>query len=178
MKTLFIHVTWNDSSIYHLMAFWLFSFLLFNLLFPYQPSTAELITALPGQPANVGFKQHSGYIVTDALNGRALFYYFVEAEAADPLSLPLTLWLNGGYFHHLWAYTSCFLFQLFMCLLIFVGPGCSSVGFGAFMEHGPFQPGPTGQLFKNKHSWNLGSFSCIPVHVCFLLVHDCFWWYM
>ncbi|KAI9153744.1 hypothetical protein LWI28_015875 [Acer negundo] len=94
---------------------------------------AELITALPGQPANVSFKQHSGYInVTDAHNGstRALFYYFVQAQSPDPVSLPLTLWLNGG-------------------------PGCSSLGFGAFMEHGPFQPGKNGILLRNKYSWNL-----------------------
>ncbi|TXG59153.1 hypothetical protein EZV62_016982 [Acer yangbiense] len=94
---------------------------------------AELITALPGQPTNVSFKQHSGYInVTDAHHGstRALFYYFVEAQSPDPVSLPLTLWLNGG-------------------------PGCSSLGFGAFMEHGPFQPGKNGILLRNKYSWNL-----------------------
>ena len=59
-------------------------------------SFSELITALPGQPANVSFKQYSGFIVTDDQYGRALFYYFVEAETAHPLSRPLTLWLNGG----------------------------------------------------------------------------------
>lgn len=76
-----------------LMAFWFFSLLFFLI---YSKSSAELITALPGQPANVAFKQYSGYIATDSQHGRALFYYFVEAESADPLSLPLTLWLNGG----------------------------------------------------------------------------------
>ncbi|KAA8548004.1 hypothetical protein F0562_004433 [Nyssa sinensis] len=91
---------------------------------------AELITALPGQPTNISFKQYSGYIVTDARHGRALFYYFVEAESADPLSRPLTLWLNGG-------------------------PGCSSLGFGAFMEHGPFQVGVNELLVKNEYAWNL-----------------------
>lgn len=95
-------------------------------------SSAELITALPGQPTNVSFKQHSGYIITDAQHGRALFYYFVEADASNPLSHPLTLWLNGG-------------------------PGCSSLGFGAFMEHGPFRPGDDGNLIKNNYSWNLES---------------------
>ncbi|XP_021299771.1 serine carboxypeptidase-like 46 isoform X2 [Herrania umbratica] len=98
---------------------------------PYKAS-AELITRLPNQPANVGFKQYSGYIVTDAKHGRALFYYFVEVDAADPLLHPLTLWLNGG-------------------------PGCSSLGYGAFMEHGPFQPGEDGYLVKNQYSWNLES---------------------
>lgn len=63
---------------------------------------AEL-TVLPGQPINVSFMQESGYIVTDATQGRALFYYFVGADSANPLSLPLTLWLNGGLrlFQHL-----------------------------------------------------------------------------
>ncbi|KAJ4707492.1 Carboxypeptidase [Melia azedarach] len=111
------------------MAFWFFSLLFFLI---YSKSSAELIAALPGQPANVAFKQYSGYIATDSQHGRALFYYFVEAESADPLSLPLTLWLNGG-------------------------PGCSSLGFGAFMEHGPFQPAENGLLLKNEYSWNLAS---------------------
>ncbi|KAL7181656.1 hypothetical protein ACSBR1_040532 [Camellia fascicularis] len=91
-----------------------------------------LISSLPGQPDNISFKQFSGYIVTDAEHGRTLFYYFVEADSPHPLLLPLTLWLNGG-------------------------PGCSSLGFGAFMEHGPFQPRSDGVLLKNKYSWNLES---------------------
>ncbi|MBA0781144.1 hypothetical protein Gotri_002099 [Gossypium trilobum] len=80
----------------------------------------ELIKALPGQPA----KQYSGYILTQPQHGRALFYYFVEADSANPLAHPLTLWLNGGN----------------------LGPGCSSLGFGAFMEDGPFQLGKHGRL--------------------------------
>ncbi|KAI5055479.1 hypothetical protein GOP47_0029000 [Adiantum capillus-veneris] len=64
---------------------------------------------LSGQvPAQVSFKQYTGYVVTDAAAGRALFYYFVEAQS-HPFSKPLTLWLNGG-------------------------PGCSSMGNGAFEE--------------------------------------------
>ncbi|KAF9604207.1 hypothetical protein IFM89_004913 [Coptis chinensis] len=42
------------------------------------------------------FKQYSGYTVTDAQHGRALFYYFAEADSVDPLTRPLTLWLNGA----------------------------------------------------------------------------------
>nr|XP_023874435.1 serine carboxypeptidase-like 46 [Quercus suber] len=110
------------------MAFWIFV-LIFSF---YSKSSAEVITALPGQPTNVSFRQFSGYITTDARHGRALFYYFVEAKSAKPLSRPLTLWLNGG-------------------------PGCSSLGYGAFMEHGPFQPGDNGLLVKNGYSWNLES---------------------
>ncbi|KAI3928694.1 hypothetical protein MKW98_024295 [Papaver atlanticum] len=108
-----------------------FYFLLITIFLCYHTSS-ELITRLPGQPKNVPFKQHSGYIVTDSQQGRALFYYFVEANSVNPLSRPLTLWLNGG-------------------------PGCSSLGFGAFMEHGPFQPDKNGFLINNKFSWNLES---------------------
>ncbi|CAN0904058.1 Serine carboxypeptidase-like 45 [Linum grandiflorum] len=87
---------------------------------------ADKVTGLPGQPA-VGFNQYSGYVTVDKMQGRALFYYFVEAES-DPNSKPLVLWLNGG-------------------------PGCSSVGAGAFCEHGPFKPSGD-VLVKNDHSWN------------------------
>ncbi|PNX80845.1 serine carboxypeptidase 45-like protein, partial [Trifolium pratense] len=38
--------------------------------------------------------------------------------------------------------------------LDFIGPGCSSIGQGAFTEHGPFQPTRKGGLVKNQYSWN------------------------
>lgn len=57
---------------------------------------ADKITSLPGQP-KVGFQQFAGYITVDEKQQRALFYYFVEAEA-EPTSKPLVLWLNGGKF--------------------------------------------------------------------------------
>ncbi|XP_055818689.1 serine carboxypeptidase-like 46 isoform X3 [Solanum dulcamara] len=100
--------------------------------FLFYKSSAEIINSLPGQPPNIIFKQHSGYIVTNSQHGRALFYYFVEADSENAASLPLTVWLNGG-------------------------PGCSSVGYGAFMENGPFRPRKDGSLMKNKYSWNLES---------------------
>ncbi|XP_055962214.1 serine carboxypeptidase-like 45 [Mercurialis annua] len=87
----------------------------------------DKILSLPGQP-QVGFQQYSGYITIDETQQRALFYYFVEAET-DPASKPLVLWLNGG-------------------------PGCSSVGAGAFSEHGPFQPSSEDSLVRNEYSWN------------------------
>ncbi|KAL6010332.1 hypothetical protein ACLOJK_000763 [Asimina triloba] len=62
---------------------------------PHLVNAAKIITSLPGQPSNVSFKQYSGNVVTDAHNGRALFYYFVQADVPDPFSRPLTLWLNG-----------------------------------------------------------------------------------
>ncbi|KAM3380475.1 serine carboxypeptidase-like 45 isoform X1 [Capsicum galapagoense] len=89
-------------------------------------SHPDKVIKLPGQP-QVGFQQFSGYVTVDDKKQRSLFYYFVEAET-DPASKPLVLWLNGG-------------------------PGCSSLGVGAFSENGPFRP--KGQvLVKNEHSWN------------------------
>lgn len=91
-------------------------------------SISDKILELPGQLHQVSFQHFSGYIqVNVGKNKRALFYYFVEAEV-DPVTKPLVLWLNGG-------------------------PGCSSVGVGAFSENGPFKP--SGQnLFRNEYSWN------------------------
>ncbi|TKY62726.1 Serine carboxypeptidase 45 [Spatholobus suberectus] len=88
---------------------------------------ADKISNLPGQP-QVKFQQYSGYITVDDQHQRALFYYFVEAEE-DPASKPLVLWLNGG-------------------------PGCSSIGVGAFAEHGPFRASDNNILEKNDYSWN------------------------
>ncbi|KAL5546696.1 hypothetical protein UlMin_006383 [Ulmus minor] len=88
---------------------------------------ADKIKKLPGQPS-VKFQQFSGYVTVDEKKQRALFYYFVEAQK-DPHSKPLVLWLNGG-------------------------PGCSSVGAGAFTEHGPFLPTNGKTLIKNEYSWN------------------------
>ncbi|RAL45709.1 hypothetical protein DM860_009573 [Cuscuta australis] len=91
----------------------------------------ELVKGLPGQP-KVGFKQYAGYVDVDLKAGRSLFYYFVEAEV-DPAHKPLTLWLNGG-------------------------PGCSSIGGGAFTELGPFFPRGDGRgLRRNPKSWNKAS---------------------
>ncbi|KAH9675308.1 serine carboxypeptidase-like 45 [Citrus sinensis] len=89
---------------------------------------ADKIISLPGQP-QASFQQYAGYITIDEKQQRALFYYFVEA-ATEAASKPLVLWLNGG-------------------------PGCSSIGAGAFCEHGPFKPsGDT--LLRNEYSWNKG----------------------
>lgn len=88
---------------------------------------ADKIISLPGQP-QASFQQYAGYITIDEKQQRALFYYFVEA-ATEAASKPLVLWLNGG-------------------------PGCSSIGAGAFCEHGPFKP--SGDiLLRNEYSWNI-----------------------
>lgn len=36
-----------------------------------------------------------------------------------------------------------------------VGPGCSSIGVGAFSENGPFRPNGN-VLVRNEYSWNRG----------------------
>ncbi|XP_006644961.2 serine carboxypeptidase-like 27 [Oryza brachyantha] len=91
---------------------------------------SDRIRELPGQPAKVSFSQYSGYVTVNQAHGRALFYWLVEAvPAAGPIA-PLVLWLNGG-------------------------PGCSSVGYGASEEVGPFRIRPDGKtLFLNPNSWN------------------------
>jgi serine carboxypeptidase-like clade 2 len=88
----------------------------------------DLVVDLPEQP-KVGFKQYAGYVDVDLKTGKSFFYYFVAAEK-DPHLKPLTLWLNGG-------------------------PGCSSIGGGAFTELGPFFPRGDGRgLRRNTKSWN------------------------
>ena len=74
-------------------------------------SWAELLTRLPGQPGNFPFEKYSGYIVKDAKHGRVLFYNFVEAESADPLSRPWPYVLNGG-LYYAWYTVYPFLFFL------------------------------------------------------------------
>ncbi|KAK7401170.1 hypothetical protein VNO78_12490 [Psophocarpus tetragonolobus] len=90
---------------------------------------ADKIVALPGQPYGVNFDHYSGYVTVDPDAGRALFYYFVESSYS-PSTKPLVLWLNGG-------------------------PGCSSLGYGAFEELGPFRINSDGKtLYRNKYAWN------------------------
>ena len=60
---------------------------------------SDLVTGLPGQPA-VAFSHYAGYVdVASGGGGKALFYWFFEAER-EPDKKPLLLWLNGG--------TNCF----------------------------------------------------------------------
>ncbi|XP_057953391.1 serine carboxypeptidase 1-like [Malania oleifera] len=89
---------------------------------------ANRIDKLPGQPQGVNFNQFSGYVTVDPKAGKALFYYFVESPKYSSTN-PVVLWLNGG-------------------------PGCSSFGYGAMMELGPFRVSSDGKtLFRNNHSW-------------------------
>ncbi|XP_058223311.1 serine carboxypeptidase 1-like isoform X1 [Rhododendron vialii] len=90
---------------------------------------ADKIDALPGQPEGVDFNQYAGYVTVDPAAGRALFYYFVESPKNSDTN-PLVLWLNGG-------------------------PGCSSLGYGAMEELGPFRVNSDGKtLFRNEYAWN------------------------
>ncbi|XP_038903550.1 serine carboxypeptidase-like 45 [Benincasa hispida] len=100
-----------------------------SLVTAHQLANHDRITSLPNQPTTTNFQQFSGYVTVDEKEGRALFYYFVEAESMAS-SKPLVLWFNGDTL-----------------------AGCSSLGGGAFLEHGPFKlNGET--LIKNHYSWN------------------------
>ncbi|XP_047336729.1 serine carboxypeptidase-like 40 [Impatiens glandulifera] len=89
----------------------------------------DKITHLPGQPP-VKFDQYGGYIKVNPTFDTSLYYYFVEANHPSKESLPLLLWLNGG-------------------------PGCSSIGYGAMEELGPFRVKSDGKtLFYNRFAWN------------------------
>ncbi|XP_042380495.1 serine carboxypeptidase II-3-like isoform X1 [Zingiber officinale] len=89
----------------------------------------DKVIRLPGQPDGVNFNQYAGYVMVDNVTGRALFYYFVEADKNN-MSKPLVLWLNGG-------------------------PGCSSLGYGAMEELGPFRVMSDGKtLYENPYAWN------------------------
>ncbi|CAL4986418.1 unnamed protein product [Urochloa decumbens] len=95
----------------------------------------DRIHSLKGQPNDVGFAMYGGYITVDEEAGRALYYWFQEADSSnddgtDPATAPLVLWLNGG-------------------------PGCSSVGSGALEEQGAFRVHTDGEsLLLNKYAWN------------------------
>ncbi|XP_072979461.1 serine carboxypeptidase 1-like [Typha angustifolia] len=89
----------------------------------------DRISALPGQPKGVNFAQYGGYVTVEPKHGRALFYYFVESPQNSATN-PLVLWLNGG-------------------------PGCSSLGYGAMEELGPFRVNSDGKtLDRNNYAWN------------------------
>ncbi|XP_028753593.1 serine carboxypeptidase-like 26 isoform X1 [Neltuma alba] len=89
----------------------------------------DRVTNLPGQPTTPSVSQFSGYITVNKDHGRALFYWFFEAQS-EPSKKPLLLWLNGG-------------------------PGCSSIGYGAVVEIGPLTVNKNGEgLEFNPYSWN------------------------
>ncbi|CAN0909098.1 Serine carboxypeptidase-like 34 [Linum grandiflorum] len=92
--------------------------------------SADRVVYIPEQPS-VNFLQYSGYITVDESYGKALFYWFFEA-AHKPEDKPLLIWLNGG-------------------------PGCSSVGYGAAQEIGPFLVKEGHDIELNPYAWNRGN---------------------
>jgi carboxypeptidase C (cathepsin A) len=50
-----------------------------------------------------------------------------------------------------------FFFEKLNFVYCFEGPGCSSLGVGAFSENGPFRP-KGDALVRNQFSWNTGSY--------------------
>lgn len=51
----------------------------------------------------------------------------------------------------------CVIFSSFNCLVASAGPDCTSVGVGAFTEHGPFVTNQGEAIEKNQYSWNKGA---------------------
>ncbi|XP_020596649.1 putative serine carboxypeptidase-like 23 [Phalaenopsis equestris] len=92
---------------------------------------SDLISALPGQPKGIVLRQYSGYIPVDDKSGRFIFYYFaVSKQTVNVTEIPIFVWINGG-------------------------PGCSSIGAGAFLEHGPLLVAPGGKaLMESSYAWN------------------------
>ncbi|KAJ6812807.1 serine carboxypeptidase-like 40 [Iris pallida] len=90
---------------------------------------ADRIPSLVDQPkGNSSFNQYAGYVTVDPKHGRALFYYFVESPQ-EPTKKPLVLWLTGG-------------------------PGCSSLGYGAMSQVGPFRVNSHRKLYENPYALN------------------------
>uniref|UniRef100_A0A7S4M4V7 Carboxypeptidase n=1 Tax=Vannella robusta TaxID=1487602 RepID=A0A7S4M4V7_9EUKA len=90
------------------------------------------ITSLPGLTFQPNFEQYAGYITLEGTT-KNLFYWFFTSQD-NPSEDPVILWLQGG-------------------------PGCSSLGDGLFLEHGPYYPDPnfttkTVNLTRNVNSWN------------------------
>lgn len=105
-----------------------------NLMSSQSDSEGDRIIKLPGQPATKTIiSQFSGHITVNEDHGRALFYWFFQAQSEPSIKKPLLLWLNGG-------------------------PGCSSIGYGAAVELGPLRVLKLGAndsaLEFNQHSWN------------------------
>jgi len=61
---------------------------------------ADRVARLPGQPESPSVSQFAGYVTVNERHGRALFYWFFEAQTT-PEEKPLLLWLNGGRLHYL-----------------------------------------------------------------------------
>jgi serine carboxypeptidase-like clade 2 len=127
---------------------------------------SDRVINLPGQPQSPPISHFSGYVNVNAHNGRALFYWFFEAQHHSS-NKPLLLWLNGGLQFNIFFLNHSILFIdhpctkmfFFFFALCFEGPGCSSIGYGAAVELGPLRVGKNGAgLHFNKYAWNKGPF--------------------
>ncbi|CAN6363503.1 unnamed protein product [Urochloa humidicola] len=119
---------WHTVATCKLLAFAILLLVLMPLASGSHETTQEddRIHSLKGQPNDVGFSMYGGYVTVDEEAGRALYYWFQEADT-DPGTAPLVLWLNGG-------------------------PGCSSVGSGAMEELGAFRVHTDGEsLLLDDH---------------------------
>ncbi|KAG7625557.1 Serine carboxypeptidase-like 33 [Arabidopsis thaliana] len=94
-----------------------------------EAQNSDKVVNLPEQPLNPKISHFSGYVNVNQENTRSLFFWFFEALSESPSTRPLVLWLNGG-------------------------PGCSSIGYGAASELGPFRVVENGtSLSFNQYSW-------------------------
>ncbi|KAK8965279.1 Serine carboxypeptidase-like 38 [Platanthera guangdongensis] len=92
----------------------------------------DFIDELPNQPDSPDFRQYSGYVQVEPVYKRRYFYYFVEAEVAQPTSRPLILYIGT---HEREIVGSPLL--------------------AAFQEVGPYTVDMDGQtLLSNPFSWN------------------------
>ena len=55
----------------------------------------DRVRFLPGQPPRPPVSQFAGYVTVNERSGRALFYWFFEAQTS-PAQKPLLPWLDGG----------------------------------------------------------------------------------
>ena len=68
-----------------------------------------------------------------------------------------------------WNFVSTVREDFFFFFKFLAGPGCSSLGVGAFSENGPFRP--NGEvLVKNEYSWNRGICFSINQTVFFIVL--------
>uniref|UniRef100_A0A1J3IKN4 Carboxypeptidase n=1 Tax=Noccaea caerulescens TaxID=107243 RepID=A0A1J3IKN4_NOCCA len=94
-----------------------------------EAQNSDRVVNLPEQPSNLEISHFSGYVNVNQENTRSLFFWFFETLSESASTRPLVLWLNGG-------------------------PGCSSIGYGAASELGPFRVVENGTSLRfNQYSW-------------------------